>query len=98
MNYRNKKLLQLAKDFPYCMNCGSQNCGDVVMAHSNQSRDGKGMSIKAHDFRVAALCYECHMMIDQGKGLSREDRIAVWETAHRATMGHLFWSGMVEVV
>lgn len=96
MNYRSRKLLDTARDCPRCMGCGRPNDGTVVMAHSNQSRDAKGMGIKAHDFRIAALCMRCHSEVDQGS-LPREDRIALWEDAHRKTIGWLFEAGKVVV-
>lgn len=83
---------------PFCMYCGAANHGNVVAAHSNQSRDGKGMSIKAHDFRVAYLCDRCHSGLDQGSSMSRQERIEMWERAHRSTMEWLFTSGMMEWV
>lgn len=88
MNYRNKKLLEAVRDAP-CMRCGIQN-GTIVAAHSNQQRDGKGMGIKAHDYRIAALCHTCHHEIDQGSKLSKVLRLNLWEDAHRATVGWLF--------
>ncbi len=99
MIYRSQKLLASAKHAPHCMRCGGPNFGNVVMAHSNQLRDGKGTGIKAHDYRVAALCHECHTLIDAGKAWSsREHRIQAWEEAHRATIAWLFESGIVGVV
>lgn len=72
------------------MSCGVSD-GTIVAAHSNQSRDGKGMGIKAHDYRIAYLCHRCHFNIDQGIGFSgRQERIDAWESAHRATIGWLF--------
>lgn len=88
MNYRNKKLLEAVRESP-CQSCGARN-GTVVAAHSNQLRDGKGRSIKAHDYRIAAMCYQCHMELDQGPSMSKEDRINMWEEAHRKTIGWLF--------
>ena len=64
--------------------------GTIVAAHSNQLRDGKGRGIKAHDYRIAALCYSCHMGLDQGNKLSREERVNLWEEAHRKTISWLF--------
>mgnify|MGYP003353935617 FL=1 len=61
--YRNKALLEAVRESP-CQICGAED-GTVVAAHSNQLRDGKGKAIKAHDFRIAALCYRCHHEIDQ---------------------------------
>lgn len=96
--YRNKKLLAVAKEVPECFLCGALNDGGVVMAHSNQGRDGHGMGIKSQDHRIAAICANCHFEIDNGKDLTRMQKIERWEQAHRATMGWLFESGMVDVV
>ena len=95
--YRNKKILEAIRECPFCLSCGSPNDGTVVAAHSNQLRDGKGRGIKAHDFRVAALCYKCHTELDQGSKLSREERVELWEEAHRATIGWLFLEGHLQV-
>ena len=86
--YRNQKLLEIVRNSP-CQNCGSQN-GTVCAAHSNQLRDGKGRSLKAHDFRVAALCFRCHSNLDQGYQMSKEERRELWEEAHRKTIAWLF--------
>jgi hypothetical protein len=61
-----------------------------VAAHSNQLRDGKGRGLKAHDYRIAALCFTCHTELDQGKTMSKQQRIEMWEEAHRKTVGWLF--------
>ena len=90
MMYRNKKLLEAVRDCP-CQLCGAQD-GTVVAAHSNQMRDGKGRGLKAHDYRIAALCFKCHHEIDQGAKMSRQERLDAWEEAHRKTMGWLFES------
>lgn len=94
MNYRNKKLLEVVRESP-CQLCGAKD-GTVVAAHSNQLRDGKGRSIKTHDYRIAALCYTCHADIDQGR-MSREDKQDLWEMAHRKTVGWLFENNHLEV-
>lgn len=95
MIYRNQKLLEIVRQSP-CQHCEIEN-GTIVAAHSNQLRDGKGRSIKAHDYRIAALCYKCHMELDQGKSLSRDDRREFWEEAHRKTIGWLFETGRLDV-
>ena len=77
------------------MVCGVRD-GTVCAAHSNQLRDGKGRSIKAHDYRIAAMCFRCHFLCDQGKDLSKEERLAMWEDAHRATVGWLFEQGILK--
>jgi hypothetical protein len=94
--YRNKKLLELVRQSP-CQNCGTRD-GTIVAAHSNQLRDGKGRGIKAHDYRIAALCYGCHMELDQGNKLSKEERVNLWEEAHRKTIGWLFENEHLEVI
>jgi hypothetical protein len=93
--YRNKKLLELVRQSP-CQNCGNQD-GTVVAAHSNQLRDGKGRGIKAHDYRIAALCYSCHMELDQGKSLDKAERVEIWEEAHRKTIAWLFENNYLEL-
>jgi len=86
--YRNQRLLEIIRNSP-CQNCGTQN-GTICAAHSNQLRDGKGRSLKAHDFRVAALCFRCHSNLDQGYQMSKEERTEFWEEAHRKTIAWLF--------
>lgn len=93
--YRNEKLLKSCRLIP-CQICGAED-GTVVAAHSNQLRDGKGKGIKAHDYRIASLCYKCHMEIDQGHHLTKEQRIYEWENAHRKTIGELFEKGLLQV-
>jgi hypothetical protein len=93
--YRNRKLLEILRQSP-CQNCGRSD-GTVVAAHSNQLRDGKGRGIKAHDYRVAALCYSCHMNLDQGKSLDKAERVEIWEEAHRKTIAWLFENNHIEV-
>ena len=85
--YRNKKLLEVVRQSP-CQNCGAQD-GTIVAAHSNQLRDGKGRGIKSSDAMIAALCYTCHNELDQGSKMSRQERIDMWEDAHRKTMQFL---------
>lgn len=93
--YRNKRLLEIVRQSP-CQICG-RNDGTVVAAHSNQLRDGKGRGIKAHDYRISALCFTCHSEIDQGHKLSKQERIEMWEEAHRQTIGWLFQNGIIEI-
>ena len=95
MNYRNKKLLEAVRCSP-CQVCGARD-GTVVAAHSNQLKDGKGKGIKAHDYRIAALCFRCHAMLDQGSSLSKDQRRDLWEDAHRKTIGWLFENEHLEV-
>lgn len=91
-SYRNAPLLGLAQLAPGCMSCNRANHGQVVAAHSNQGRDGKGLGIKASDAAVAFLCHDCHMHVDQGSAPAAV-RLDMWEAAHRATMRWLIESG-----
>jgi len=91
--YRNRLLLNACRELP-CQHCGISD-GTVVAAHSNQLRDGKGRGLKAHDYRVASLCYKCHMELDQGKDLSKQERTELWEEAHRKTIGQLFERNLI---
>jgi len=93
--YRNQKLLETDREIE-CVKCGAED-GTVVAAHSNQLRDGKGKGIKAHDYRIAALCYRCHMAIDQGHRMNKQEKEAMWEEAHRKTIGYLFERGKLWV-
>jgi hypothetical protein len=86
--YRNKRLLEVVRQLP-CQHCGIED-GTIVAAHSNQLRDGKGRGLKAHDYRIAALCFKCHTELDQGKIWSKAERVSVFEDAHRKTIGELF--------
>ncbi len=95
MMYRNPKLLRLAIGAP-CMHCGREDDGTVVAAHSNQIIDGHGKGIKAHDYRIAYLCYRCHCSLDAGQ-LSREEKREMFERAHRKTIGWLFETGRLTV-
>ena len=78
--------------------CGCCGQHGVQVAHSNQSRDGKGMSLKSYPWRVAALCPRCHVEIDSGSALSRAERLDRWEAAHRQTIGALFERGLLRPV
>ena len=95
MIYRNNKLLEILRKSP-CQTCGRED-GTVVAAHSNQLRDGKGRSLKAHDYRVCALCFQCHSKLDQGLHLSKAERVEMWEEAHRKTIGWLFENDHLDV-
>lgn len=93
--YRNKKLLESVRVLS-CQHCGIDD-GTIVAAHSNQLRDGKGRGLKAHDYRIAALCFSCHSNLDQGKELTKSERVEMWEEAHRKTLGELFEQRILNV-
>lgn len=92
MTFRHPALLSLAAKAPNCMLCGARNDGQVVSAHSNQQRDGKGTGIKASDAAIAYLCWTCHGRVDQGNE-PKAVKFELWERGHRATMRWLLESG-----
>ena len=79
-----------------CQACGRED-GTVVAAHSNQLRDGKGRGLKAHDYRIATLCFSCHAELDQGTKLDKSERVEMWENAHRKTIAELFERGYIVI-
>lgn len=62
-NYRNQKLLDLAKETPCCSYCRERNHGQVVACHFNAIKFGAGTGIKSHDI-PAYLCDKCHDIVD----------------------------------
>jgi hypothetical protein len=83
---RSLTLLRNAREIA-CQHCGTDD-GTVVAAHTNFG-GGKGRSIKADDNLIASLCHRCHMELDQGSKLSKEERQSIWQVAHRKTVQRL---------
>lgn len=54
----------------------------VVACHSNQSKHGKGMGLKAADIFTVPGCYSCHMELDQGRLMSKSQKFAAWDAAY----------------
>lgn len=79
---RDKKRLKAVAALP-CQLCGKQ--GRTQASHSNQSKHGKGRSIKASDEFTAALCQSCHHEIDQGHTLTKTERDSMWNLAYERT-------------
>ena len=83
-NYvRSKKLLENARLIP-CQCCLADD-GTVVAAHTNWG-GGKGRGIKADDNQIASLCFSCHTELDQGKWMTKMERMGMWRTAHERTV------------
>jgi hypothetical protein len=89
---RNASWLGAVRSLPACVRCGAHG---VEPAHRNE---GKGGAIKAHDCWVAALCRPCHREIDQGRGLTREERRAEIDRAIVLTLAQLVLAGKVAVI
>jgi len=81
---RSKRIMELYRTIP-CQHCGAQD-GTVCGAHSNQAKHGHGRGIKASDEYCASLCHQCHYTLDQGKGLTRDEKVSMWDRAHKKTM------------
>ena len=89
---RSKKLMEAYRAIA-CQHCGRDD-GTVCGAHSNSSVHGKGRGIKADDNMCASLCHVCHSALDQGSHLSRMDREAMWDAAHKKTVKRLLREGL----
>jgi CRISPR/Cas system-associated protein Cas10 (large subunit of type III CRISPR-Cas system) len=92
MVYRNTKFIKLLRELP-CQHCGIES-ETVCAAHRNE---GKGMGIKVSDALCAALCIECHVKLDNGKELTKEERRDMWNRAYIKTMQYLFEHDMIGV-
>ena len=44
----------------------------------------------AADFAFPNLIFTCHYNLDQGNKLNKQERIEMWDEAHRKTIGWLF--------
>jgi hypothetical protein len=88
---RSPTLLRNARELP-CQHCGKED-GTVVAAHTNWG-GGKGKAVKADDNLIASLCYECHMEMDMGYHLSKEQRQDMWQKAHIKTVDKLVKLGL----
>ena len=54
----------------------------VVPCHSNQSKHGKGMGLKASDKYTVPGCGVCHRELDQGRTMTKEQKFAAWDEAY----------------
>ena len=89
---RSPRLMQAYRKIP-CQSCGVDD-GTVCGAHSNQAEHGKGRGIKASDVYAASLCHACHMAVDQGRSMSRQERLTVWTYAREKTVRELVRQGL----
>lgn len=88
--FRSKKHLKNVAELP-CQNCYIE--GQTQAAHSNWAEHGKGRGIKASDQYTAALCVSCHITLDSGAKLTKEQRRDLWQMAHQKTVAKLKASG-----
>lgn len=88
--YRSDRWLRAVASLA-CVRCWRE--GATQAAHRNE---GKGLSIKTDDCLTAALCIDCHAMIDSGKGLAREERRQMMDKAILQTVVELARKGLVK--
>jgi hypothetical protein len=89
--FRSVKHLKNVASLP-CQNCYIE--GETQAAHSNWSDWGnKGRGIKASDEFTAALCQKCHMELDSGARLNKEQRRSLWQMAYQKTVSRLKGQG-----
>lgn len=88
--YRSRKWLAAVHQIESCVLCGAYG---VQAAHRNH---GKGMSQKTDDCLTAALCGSCHAEIDNGKGMTRDERRAELDRAVLLTIQQLARMGLIE--
>jgi hypothetical protein len=89
--YRSEKWLAAVRALEYCVLCGKHG---VEAAHRNE---GKSLAAKVDDCLTAALCRPCHVAIDSGKGLEREERRARIDSAILLTLVKLARKGVLKV-
>lgn len=97
MNYRNRKFLDLAYDYPCMLRLPCCEGGNGEPAHSNQAIHGKGGAMKASDVFVVPACRACHRELDQGRTMDRETKFAEWNRAYGRWLPMLFRDGHLEV-
>jgi hypothetical protein len=86
VHLRDERFRDMCRDMR-CQHCGAWGAhAGVTWAHSNQSKHGKGGAIKASDQYVAAMCSVCHRELDQGKLWTQEEKVEIWDEAHRRTV------------
>lgn len=99
-NFRSRALLDLCYQFD-CLLQIPLVCdgGRGEPCHSNQQIiQGKGMSIKADDCFVVPGCRRCHMALDSGSKLSREEKQDLWNRAYFNYQRILWKEGCIGLV
>lgn len=83
--YRNRSLLDLARDQPctlmipgWCLGHSEPARETTVACHSNWSKHGKGGHLKAHDWAIAFGCAGCHFYLDQSSAPA-DDKVRYFE-------------------
>ena len=101
--HRDRKFLDLAHRVNRCQfnlqGCLGYSADGMEPAHSNQQKDGKGMGIKAHDFRHVAACTHCHSQYDGRipRPYTRMQLEELFDEAWQRTLTLYFTSGWLKV-
>ena len=95
MNYRNRKLTNLANGAP-CMLCGIED-KTIVAAHSNLLEHGKGKGIKSSDCFIAFLCNACHFDLDNDNRFNKTERRSLFFQAMGKTYLYLWQNELIKV-
>lgn len=93
VNYRNRRLLNLAHrvtdcmfEFPTCQGHVAHGCEPI---HSDHSEHGKGLGIKSADDMHGAGCHNCHLYYgDASNFKSRDEQKAKFMEARTKTFAY----------
>lgn len=101
MTLRDRKNLDLAHELQRCTLqipgvCRGVSNEGCEPAHGPKSMLDGGMGHKSDDV-FAAACHECHVEIDSGKSLTREDRQWYWLRGCARTWAMLMKLGLLKV-
>lgn len=102
IEYRNRKLLDLAHDVNECQLqipgvCEGYSAHGCEPAHANNWLPvfGKGAARKAHDCFAVPSCHRCHGELDQGKRLTAEEKQFYWTVGFFRTVLLYFRNGWI---
>ena len=99
-NLRDRALLDWAYAFschlrfPCCEGSGAT----CEPCHSNQAKHGKGGAMKAHDCFHVPACRSCHVELDQGRTMTRDEKREAWDAAFWEYLPELFKAKAIGVI
>lgn len=88
--HRSPSWLAAVRAIESCVLCGNHG---TQAAHRNE---GKGMGLKVDDCLTAAICQDCHFIIDNGKDLTLMERRELMDKAILKTLVELARGGKVK--
>lgn len=101
MTYRSRRLLDLAHGIKACQIqipevCTGYQAHGCEPCHGPKSMLNGGMGCKSDDV-FAAGCHPCHVELDQGRRLSRDERQFYWLRGAARTWAELMRLGWLRV-